>query len=56
MAQHNPTQSSPWLQLAMEVLQLIFKEPPKVQVSLRLLERKTYPQFARALLQQEEQP
>lgn len=55
MAQPNPTQSNPWLQLAMEALQLIFKEPPFVQVSLRRMNRKTYSETAKALLKQEEQ-
>jgi len=55
MAQHNPTQSSPWLQLAIEALQLIKKEPPKVQESLRRMNRKTYPETAKALAEQEEQ-
>jgi hypothetical protein len=34
MAQPNPTQSNPWLQLAMEALQLIFKEPPFIRASI----------------------
>jgi hypothetical protein len=55
MAQPNPTQSNPWLQLAMEARELIFKEPPEVQVSLRRMERKTYPETAKALAEQEEQ-
>lgn len=55
MTQPNPTQSNPWLQLGMEALQLIFKEPPEVQVSLRRMERKTYPETAKALAEQEEQ-
>lgn len=55
MAQHNPTQPNPWLQLALEALQLIKKEPPEVQESLRRMNRKTYPETAKALLKQEEQ-
>lgn len=55
MAQPNPTQSNPWLQLAMEAHELIKKEPPEVQESLRRMNRRTYPETAKALLKQEEQ-
>jgi hypothetical protein len=52
---NQPTQSNPWLQLALEAKELIKQEPPEVQQSLKRLERKTYPQTALALLEQEEQ-
>jgi hypothetical protein len=39
MVQPNPTQSNPWLQLAMEAHELIKKEPPFVQESLRRMNR-----------------
>ncbi len=39
MVQPNPTQSNPWLQLAMEAHELIKKEPPEVQESLRHMNR-----------------
>ena len=55
MAQPNPTQPNRWFQLALEALQLIKKEPPKVQESLRRMNRKTYPETVKALLKQEEQ-
>ena len=55
MAQPNPTQPNPWFQLALEALQLIKKEPPEVQESLRRMNRKTYPETANALAEQEEQ-
>jgi hypothetical protein len=55
MVQPNPTQSNPWLQLAMEAHELIKKEPPFVQESLRRMNRKTYPETAKALAEQEEQ-
>jgi hypothetical protein len=54
MTQPNPTQSNPWLQLAIEALQLIKKEPPEVQKSLRRMGQKTYPETAKALAEQEE--
>ncbi len=49
-----PQLPNPWLQLAIEALQLIKKEPPEVQKSLLSMNRKTYPETATALLQQEE--
>ena len=55
MAQPNPTQPNPWLQLALEAHQHNKKEPPEVQESLRRMNRKTYPETAKALLKQEEQ-
>jgi hypothetical protein len=55
MTQPNPTQSNPWLQLAIEARELIKQEPPEVQVSLRRMERKTYSETAKALAEQEEQ-
>jgi hypothetical protein len=39
----------------MEAHELIFKEPPEVQISLRRMGRKTYPETAKALAEQEEQ-
>jgi hypothetical protein len=55
MTQPTPTKSNPWLQLAIEARELIFKEPPEVQISLRRMGRKTYPETAKALAEQEEQ-
>jgi hypothetical protein len=49
-----PQLPNPWLQLAIEALQLIFKEPLEVQVSLRRMGQKTYPETAKALAEQEE--
>ncbi len=50
-----PNQANPWLQLAQEAYELLSKESPEVQVSLRRMERKIYPQTTKALAQQEEQ-
>ncbi len=49
-----PNQANPWLQLAQEAYELLSKELPEVQVSLRRMERKIYPQTAKALAEQEE--
>ncbi len=54
MTQPLPTKSNPWLQLAMEAYELIKKEPPEVQKSLRRMGQKTYPETAKALAEQEE--
>jgi hypothetical protein len=53
MSNPTTTPSNPWLQLAVEALELIKKEPPEVQESLRRLERKTYPVTARVLAELE---
>jgi hypothetical protein len=51
MSNPTTTPSTPWLQLAVEALELIKQEPPEVQASLRRMERRTYPETARALFQ-----
>ncbi|HEY9606233.1 MAG TPA: hypothetical protein V6C85_31795 [Allocoleopsis sp.] len=46
---NQPTQSNPWLQLALKAKELISHEPPAIQASLRRMERKIYPETAKAL-------
>lgn len=48
---NQPTQSNPWLQLALKAKELITHEPPTIQTSLRRMERKIYPGTAKALFQ-----
>lgn len=55
MTQPDHRQSNPWLQLGLEAKALALKELPEVQQSLRRMERKIYPETARALREQEEQ-
>ena len=46
---NQPTKSNHWLQLALQAKELISHEPPAIQASLRRMERKIYPETAKAL-------
>ncbi|MFN6485988.1 MULTISPECIES: hypothetical protein [unclassified Nostoc] len=45
---------SPWLEAAIAINEELKKQPPEVQVSIRRMDRKTYPETWKAIREREQ--